>query len=259
MVIKLTIAYRGTQYAGWQAQMNALGVQEVVETALNALLGTRLRVHGAGRTDAGVHAHGQVAHFRLDRPFPLRGLVYGGNHRLPEDVRFLTAERMPDGFHARKAAIGKCYAYRIYRDTVVPPQQAGNVAHVPQPLNLDRMRQALSMLPGRHDFTAFASAGGSHTQPMRRIFAASLDGDAELLTVRILGEGFLRGMVRALVGTLLEIGRERRQAEDMRRLLTGQPRGEAGPNAPAAGLVLERVFYPPRWQPLGDDAGTPLV
>lgn len=250
MNYRLTLAYRGTAYAGWQRQDNALSVQQVVEDAASDLIGETVRIHGAGRTDAGVHAGGQTAHLRLSEPFPEKGLVHGTNHRLPPDIRVLAAHRMPAGFHARKSALGKEYLYRLYRGRVVPPLLAPYAAAVPRELDADALRQALARLPGSHDFTAFALAGGSHTQPWRRLFAATADDDGRELRLRFFGEGFLRGMVRALVGTLIEIGRGQRPVSSMAELLDGRPRSEAGPSAPAHGLVLERVFYPARWRPV---------
>ncbi len=252
---RLTISYRGTAYAGWQWQENAPSVQRAVEEALAGFLGGGApRIHGAGRTDAGVHARGQTAHLELDRPFPLRGLVHGTNHRLASDVRILAAHRMAAGFHARKSALGKEYLYRVYRGRVVPPLDAPYVLRVEAPLEVVAMRRAISCLPGRHDFTAFALQGGSHGQPFRRLFATSVEERGRELRLRFVGEGFLRGMVRTLVGTLLEIGRGRRPPESLRQLLGEAPAGDGprrpGPTAGAHGLTLERVFYPPRWRPL---------
>ena len=251
MDYRLTLSYRGTGYAGWQRQPNALAVQQVVEEALGDLLGCEVTIHGAGRTDAGVHALGQTAHLRLETAFPEQGLVHGTNHRLPPDIRLLAAHRMPAGFHARKSALGKEYLYRLYLGRVVPPLVAPYAMRAPRDLDLAAMRRAIQALPGRHDFTAFASAGGAHGQPFRRIFAATLDRDGRELRLRFSGDGFLRGMVRALVGTLIEVGTGRRSTESMAELLSGRPRSEAGPAAEAQGLTLERVVYPARWEPLG--------
>ncbi len=250
MDYRLTLAYRGSSYAGWQRQTNALAVQQVVEDALSELLGFSVSIHGAGRTDAGVHARGQTAHLRLNEPFPEKGLVHGTNHRLPSDIRLLAAHRMPAGFHARKSALAKEYLYRLFRGRVVPPLEAPFVMPSPRELDVAAMRRATATLLGRHDFTAFAAAGGSHSQPWRRIFAATLDEDGRELVLRFIGDGFLRGMVRAMVGTLLEVGTGRRRSESVKDLLAGRPRSDAGPSAAAQGLVLERVIYPPRWQPL---------
>lgn len=251
MVYRLTLSYLGTAYAGWQRQTNALAVQQVVEEALAALLARpAVKVYGASRTDAGVHARGQVCHLHLAEPFPLRGLVHGTNHRLPRDVRVLAADRMPAGFNARKSVLGKEYLYRLYRGRVPSPLDAPFLARADRALDLAAVRRALALLPGRHDFTAFAAEGGSHGQPYRRLFAATLDERGRELRFRFIGDGFLRGMVRALVGTLVEVGEGRRQAESLRDLLRGQPRAAAGPSAPAQGLVLEQVYYPPQWRPL---------
>jgi len=253
MIVRLTVSYRGTAYAGWQRQTNALAVQQVVEEALADLLGAGVTLHGAGRTDAGVHARAQAAHLELPRPFPLRGLVHAGNHRLPEDVRVTAAHRMPAGFHARKHAAGKEYSYRLVRAAVASPLDAPFSLAVSPRLDVAAMRRAAAALPGRHDFTAFALAGGGHRQPRRRIesavFAETRGEAGDAVTFRIVGDGFLRGMVRSLVGTLLEVGGGRRTPESFAALLAGRPRGDAGPTAPPQGLVLERVLYPPPWWP----------
>lgn len=253
MVYRLTISYRGTAYAGWQWQENAASVQQTVEEALGDLLGHPQRIHAAGRTDAGVHARGQTAHLELDRSFDLKGLVHGTNHRLPRDVRVLAAHRMAHGFHARKHALGKEYLYRVYRGRVVAPLDEPFVLRVESPLDLAAMRRAAAALPGLHDFTAFALQGGSHGQPFRRLYAAAIDEHGRELCLRFFGAGFLRGMVRTLVGTLLEIGRRRRSPENLPHLLARDPRADpprAGATARAHGLSLERVFYPPEWRPL---------
>lgn len=248
MVYRLTLSYRGTAYAGWQRQANARTVQQTVEEAVADLLGQPLRITGASRTDAGVHARGQAAHLELDRPFPEAGLVRALNQRLPEDIRVMAARRMRTGFHALRCAAGKEYRYRLSRATVISALDSPFVVPAPRNLDLDALRRATAVLPGRHDFTAFALAGGSHQQPWRRITSAEWHEQDEELELRILGEGFLRGMVRSLVGTLLEVGRGRRSTESFAGLLQGKPRGDAGPTAPAHGLVLERVIYPPMWE-----------
>jgi tRNA pseudouridine38-40 synthase len=246
-VYRLTVSYRGEAYAGWQRQPNAVTVQEVLETALAGLLGRPAALVGASRTDAGVHARGQVAHLELPRPFPPSGLVHGTNHRLPADVRVLAARPMPAGFHARKHAAGKEYAYRLRREPVLSPLDDLFAVRADPGLDLAALRAAAARLPGRHDFSAFALAGGGHRSPVRRITAAEWEEDGPALTFRVRGDGFLRGMVRSLVGTLLEVGRGRRSVEAFAALLAGGVRGEAGATAPARGLTLERVFYPPRW------------
>ncbi len=166
-------------------------MQQVVEEALERLLGFAVRLTGASRTDAGVHARGQVAHLELVTGFSPRGLVHGANHALPEDVRILAAAGMPDGFHARKHAWGKEYVYRLSRSAIVSPLDSLFVARVPETVNVENMKRATAFLPGRHDFSAFALAGGGHGQPCRTIAAAGWEEEGEELRFRVVGEGFL--------------------------------------------------------------------
>jgi tRNA pseudouridine38-40 synthase len=249
MIYRLTLSYRGTAYGGWQRQDNARTVQQVLEEALGDLLGILPppRLTGASRTDAGVHARGQVAHLLLPRPFPPRGLVHGTNSRLPDDVRVMAAREAPDGFDARRCAAAKEYRYRLSRAPVLSPLDALFVVQVPPRLALAPMAEAARHLPGRHDFSAFALAGGSHHDPHRTILAADWTETGDELLFTITGTGFLRGMVRSLVGTLIEVGLGKRPPSAFAALLTGAPRSTAGPTAPAHGLTLERVLYPPEW------------
>ena len=251
MVYRLIVSYRGTAYAGWQRQANAIAVQQVLEEALGDLLdeGGPVQVVGASRTDAGVHARGQAVHLELGRPFSPRGLVGGLNHRLPGDIRVMEAQRMPAGFHALRHAKSKIYRYRTSVAPVVSPLEREFVATINRGVVLERLCQAAELLPGRHDFSAFALAGGNHKQPFRTILRSSWSRVGEELVFEVQGEGFLRGMVRSLVGTMVEVGTNRRSLESFAALLGGRPRSESGPTAPAKGLVLEGVEYPERWQP----------
>lgn len=252
MVRCLTVAYRGTLYAGWQRQPNAVTVQQRLEEALETLRGERTRVVGAGRTDAGVHARGQVLHI-VDTPrangsskrdLPDKAYVQGTNRHLPSDIRVLAAIRMPPGFHARKSARSKLYAYRVFPAEVLSPLDGLFAVRVDPKVRAEPMREALSALPGRHDFTAFALAGGAHTDPRRTILRARLEaGSRGSLVFEFEGDGFLRGMVRSLVGTLLEVGLGKRTPREFGELLEGAARSQAGPTAPPEGLVLERVRY----------------
>ena len=247
MKYRLRIAYVGTDYAGWQRQDNALAVQQVVEEALARILGRSVTVHGAGRTDAGVHARGQAAHLTVASGSApeetCRALVHGANRHLPATIRVLDADPVDHTFHARKSSIFKVYRYRLCRARVIDPFRAPFVVAVPAGLDLERMKNAASLVLGRHDFSAFAKSGGSHGQPERTIHHAAWTEDGDELNFRVAGDGFLRGMVRALVGTMLEVGRGRRSLDDIAKLLEGGPRSAAGPNAPARGLCLERVQY----------------
>ena len=244
---RLDIAYVGTEFGGWQRQPNADTVQERVESALSGLVGERVAVVGASRTDAGVHARAQVAHVDLARPFSLKGLVFGTNHHLPPAIRVLAAGHAPEGFHARFSACAKEYAYRLRPGRLVPPDLAPFVCLVPERLDLERLQAATLRLPGRHDFSCFALAGGSHSSPVRTLFRAAWAEEATGLTLRINGDGFLRGMVRGLVGTLLEVALGQRSPAGFESLLAGGERGAAGPTAPAHALSLERIDYPTRF------------
>jgi len=248
MVRSLTVGYLGTNYAGWQRQPNAVSVQQRLEEALGEFLGGRTRLVAAGRTDAGVHARGQVVHLEAapatSSDLPDAAFVHGTNQHLPADIRVLGAKRMPDGFHARKSSSSKIYDYRVIRGDVLSPLDALFAIRVAPEAEVQRMRLAAARLEGEHDFSAFALSGGAHTDPHRRLFRAELQERGPEIYFRFQGAGFLRGMVRSMVGSLLEVGLGRQEPNWIDSLLRGASRSQAGPTAPARGLTLVRVLYP---------------
>jgi len=243
--IKLTLAYDGTGYVGWQRQTNGVSVQGVLEDALSTIDGRAVTVHGAGRTDSGVHAIGQVASARIACAHDERRLLRALNANLPSDVRVFEVRVMPDEFHARFSATGKTYEYRIWNGRVVPPMLRLYTWHVPQPLDMAVMQQAAQAIAGEHDFAAFqGSRSMTHTSVRRMTSAGWRTGADGTVVFEIAGDGFLRYMVRSLVGTLVDIGHGRWPPEHLARLLETGDRASAGRTAPSPGLLLVRVHYP---------------
>jgi tRNA pseudouridine38-40 synthase len=241
--LKLTLAYDGTRLVGWQRQSEGDSVQGLLEDALARFEGSPVTVHGAGRTDAGVHALGQVASVQLTCAHDVTTLTRALNAQLPEDVRVLAIEEMSPDFHARFSARSKTYRYQIRHGTIADPFERAYVWHMPERLDVDGMSRGAGVLVGRHDFAAFQSIG-SPTRDSVRTVTQSVITDADgRLNYEISGDGFLRYMVRAIVGTLVEIGRGFRAPESMASLLRGSARGDAGPTAPPQGLFLVRVDY----------------
>jgi tRNA pseudouridine38-40 synthase len=243
---KIILAYDGTEYIGWQRQAAGTSIQGLLEDALREFGDGAIAVGGAGRTDAGVHAFAQVASFSLPRPIAPDVLVRALNAKLPEAVRVRSAAEAPASFHARFDARAKTYRYRIWNDEVVPPFDRRYVWHVPGSLDVAAMQRAAALLEGEHDFAAFQSAGSDVATTVRRVFASRLQADAALLTYDVTADGFLRHMVRAIAGSLVEIGRGRQQPEWMTDLLDSRDRSAAGRTAPAHGLFLVSVDYADR-------------
>lgn len=241
--IRLTLEYDGTEFVGWQIQPNGRSVQEVVEAALERVLGTPVRVHSAGRTDAGVHARGMVAHFTTTADLPLAAYREGLNRLLPLDVAVREAAEVSDGFHARFDARGKWYRYAIRCAPVRSPLLDRSAWHLRKSLDLAAIERAAQDFIGRHDFAAFRSAGCDAKTTEREIYSLRFNQQGELLYIDVRGEGFLRNMVRVMVGTLAEIGMGRRPAGDVSELLRGGCREKAGRTAPAHGLCLMEVWY----------------
>jgi tRNA pseudouridine38-40 synthase len=254
--VLLRIAYDGTAYAGWQRQENATSVQAMIEAALAPLAGAAVTVTGAGRTDAGVHADGQAAHVDVPTAVDPDVVVRAANARLPPDIRVREAEPVPDDFHARFSAVAKTYRYSWLVSRSGHPLLARTTCLVAPPVDLAVMAMAARRLAGTHDFAAFQSTGTPVATTVRTVRGVDFGvRPAEDLGLRLLtgervveleltADGFLRHMVRALAGTLLEIGLGRRAPESLAGLLAGAPRAAAGPTAPAQGLTLVRVHYP---------------
>jgi tRNA pseudouridine38-40 synthase len=243
--LKLTLQYDGTDFVGWQRQANGVSIQELVERALEPIEGGPVSVIGAGRTDAGVHAIGQVASVQLESAIDAASLERALNATLPGAVRVTAVDEAPPDFNARFAAAGKVYEYRIWNGPVVPPFERRYVWQVPQKLDLDRMRQAAEALVGRHDFAAFRAAGSDVMTSERTIRCVNVDaqGDNEKVTLMVAGDGFLRHMVRVIAGTLVDVGRGRRPVESVAAALASRDRAQAGATAPALGLFLVKVEY----------------
>jgi tRNA pseudouridine38-40 synthase len=241
--LKITLAYDGTRLVGWQRQAEGDSVQGLLEDALARFEGARVTVHGAGRTDAGVHALGQVASAQVTCEHDVATLTRALNAQLPDDVRVRAIEEAAPDFHARFSARSKTYRYHIRHGIIADPFERAFVWHMPETLDVRAMRAAADALVGRHDFAAFRSVGSGTPDTVRTITRSVLEDDAGRLTYEISGEGFLRHMVRAIVGTLVEVGRGFREIDTMLSLLQGSARGDAGPTAPPQGLFLVRVDY----------------
>ena len=244
--LKLTTTYDGTAYAGWQRQENAPTVQAAVEDALAEIEGRRVVITGAGRTDAGVHALGQVASCRFAHAIGTSELRRALNAKLPPDIRIVEVEEVAETFHARFSAVGKIYRYRIDAGVVADPFTTRYAWHLPGSLDVTAMAQAGQVLVGRHDYAAFHThaSDSSVASTIRTIRRLEIQTDDRYLTVDVEGDGFLRHMVRTIVGTLVEVGRGDRAADELTDVLASGRRERAGPTAPAHGLLLVRVLYP---------------
>ena len=240
---KITLAYDGGPFVGWQRQASGTSVQGLIEEALRELDDRDVSVAGAGRTDAGVHAMAQVASFTLTRDVEADVIVRALNAKLPPEIRVLTAADVPASFHARFHAVAKAYRYRLWNADVLNPFERDYAWHVFGPLDVGAMAEAARFVEGRHDFAAFQGTGGKlRTERMilRSTVTASNGG---LITYDVTGDGFLRHMVRSIVGTLIEVGRGRQRPEWIRDVIASRDRAEAGRTAPAHGLFLVRVDY----------------
>ena len=241
--IKLTLEYDGTGYAGWQIQPNGDTIQQRVEEALEKVLQEQIRIHGSGRTDAGVHAREQVAHFDTLSSLPLGNILAGANTHLPRDIAIIRAEEISPDFHARYSAREKIYRYRILIRETRSPICRNSAYRVSLPINVSKMRIAANILIGKHDFSAFEASGSAIRDKVRSLSRLDIQEEGEMLEYELQANGFLYKMVRNIVGTLLEVGKGKLSPEDVRVILESKDRTQAGPTAPANGLYLLRVIY----------------
>lgn len=251
-VLLLLLAFDGTGFAGWQRQKDVPTIQGAIEEQLARMTSQAITLHGVGRTDAGVHALGMTASFETDSAIPCEGFRLGLNSLLPPAIRVLAVEEREAGFHARLHAKGKSYLYRLTMGGTGWPTERLYSHHLGQKLAVEPMRQCLALLVGEHDFSAFEGVGSRDPKrpggrgAVRRIFQAGLTvgaGEPQPLTIEVAGDGFLRHMVRNIVGTVLEAGQGRMTVADFASVLAGRERSAAGPTAPPQGLFLKEVYY----------------
>jgi tRNA pseudouridine38-40 synthase len=244
--IKITVSYDGTEYHGWQVQPGLATIQAALEDVVSGIEGARVHVAGSGRTDAGVHALAQVAAFSITNPIPLLNLCKAMNRELPRDIRVLDAVEVPADFHPRHSAVAKTYEYRILRAEICSPFERLHVHHHPYPLDEARMIECAPLLEGEHDFSAFAASDDrdelGHSK-VRTVFSSHFERCGNRLIYRVRGSGFLKHMVRNIVGVLLEVGKQNLTGDDVRAQLQPGCRIPAGPTAPARGLFPKSVEY----------------
>ncbi len=241
--IRLVVEYDGSSLHGWQRQANAPTVQAHLESALAELLQHEVAVAGASRTDAGVHARGQVAAFKTERAIPLHGIRRGLNSMLPDTIAISDAREMPEDFHPRFSATGKHYRYTILAQPDRSPRWRDRAWHHPDALDLEAMRAGAAVLIGEHDFSAFRAAGCAAKSTVRRLESVAISEDAGVVTLDVRGNAFLRMMVRIVVGTLTEVGNGRFTPAQVAEILVSKDRTRAGKTAPAHGLELMEVRY----------------
>lgn len=242
--IKLKIEYDGTNYHGWQIQKNANSVQETIEQAISKLLGTKVGIVGCSRTDVGVHAYGQIAHFITDSTIPGDKFSYAINNLLPNDIVIQHSEEVSDDFHSRYSAKGKKYRYLIYNAAHASAIMRNRTYHVRPELDFDKMQEAAKHFIGEHDFAAFQATGGQVRSTVREIYSMELcKKDDNLISIEVSGSGFLYNMVRIIAGTLIYVGMGKIEADEIPSIIDGLDRTRAGKTAPAEGLYLMEIYY----------------
>lgn len=241
--VKLIVAYDGTNYCGWQLQPNGITIEEMLNRALSELLGERIHVIGASRTDSGVHSLGNVAVFDTDTRIPAEKLAYALNQRLPADIVVQDSCEVAPDWHPRHCSSRKTYEYRILNTTFPDPTRRLDTYFYHYALDPDRMQRAAKKLEGEHDFKSFCSANSPVENTVRTIYSCEVKREGSILSIHVTGSGFLYNMVRIIAGTLIQIGQGRREAEDIPAILAARDRSAAGPTAPACGLTMIGIQY----------------
>lgn len=241
--IKLTIEYDGTNYAGWQRQINQIAIQQCIEEAISKIVKEDISITGSSRTDSGVHARGMVANFKTDSTVPPERFREAINTKLPDDIAIIKSEEVPLDFHARYNSKGKTYSYTIINRYEKVAIFKNYSCHVKDKLNIEDMREACKPFIGTHDFSAFKTTGSSVKTSVRTITDLHIKEEGKLIKIYITADGFLYNMVRIIVGTLIEVGTGKMKKEDIKSVIKEGKRELAGFCAPASGLVLEKVYY----------------
>lgn len=242
--IKLTVAYDGTDYCGWQVQPNGVTIEEVLNREISGLVGEEIRVIGASRTDSGVHALGNVAVFDTESTIPAERFAYALNRRMPEDIVITRSEEVPDDWHPRyQDVITKTYEYHIYNEEVPNPLKRRTTAFVSFSLDVEQMKKGAAYLVGEHDFVSFCNVRTNTNDTVRTVYDLTVEQNGEDICIRITGNGFLYNMVRIIAGTLIRVGRGFYTPEKVKEILEAGKRTEAGVTAPPEGLTLVYIQY----------------
>lgn len=239
----MVVAYDGTNYCGWQVQPNGITVEEVLNRSLSNLLGEKIEVMGASRTDSGVHSLGNVAIFDTNTRMPADKIAFALNQRLPEDIVVQGSCEVPSDWHPRYQESTKTYEYRILNRTFRMPTRRLDTYFYHYPLDVEQMSEAASYLVGTHDFASFCAANAQVKSTVRTIYSCTAQKENDIITIRVTGNGFLYNMVRIIAGTLIEVGAGKRRPEEIKDILAAENRDAAGPTAPAQGLTMMGIEY----------------
>lgn len=241
--VKIVVAYDGTNYCGWQVQPNGITIEGVLNRSLSNLLGEKIEVMGASRTDSGVHSLGNVAVFDTNTRMPADKIAFALNQRLPEDIVVQGSCEVPSDWHPRYQESTKTYEYRILNRTFRMPTRRLDTYFYHYPLDVEQMSEAASYLVGTHDFASFCAANAQVKSTVRTIYSCTAQKENDIITIRVTGNGFLYNMVRIIAGTLIEVGAGKRRPEEIKDILAAENRDAAGPTAPAQGLTMMGIEY----------------